>query len=122
MANAIKSAIPCFQSSSDVVVVHGAAPGADIIAGNVATQLGFDVESYPAKWERPCDQSCYHPPRMKNGKPYCPVAGHIRNQYMVDLGADVCLAFPMLGSRGTWDCVRRAKKAGIPVHVVERKC
>jgi hypothetical protein len=34
---------------------------------------------------------------------------------MVDLGADLCLAFPMPRSRGTWDCVRRAKKAGIVV-------
>ena len=34
---------------------------------------------------------------------------------MVDLGADVCLAFPLGESRGTRDCMRRASEAGIPV-------
>lgn len=103
----------------EVVVVHGDAPGADTLAGRIAEQWGFDVESHPAQWDRNCDQSCYHPTRMKDGKPYCPVAGHLRNQHMVDLGADVCLAFPTRDSRGTWDCVRRAEKAGIPVYVTK---
>lgn len=34
---------------------------------------------------------------------------------MVDLGADLCLAFPLPDSRGTKDCMARAKKAGIKV-------
>ena len=34
-------------------------------------------------------------------------------------GADRVYAFPMKGSRGTWDCVRRAEKAGIPVTVFD---
>jgi hypothetical protein len=46
------------------------------------------------------------------------VAGPNRNQRMVDAGVDVCLAFPLDGSRGTWDCVRRARAAGIPVRLV----
>lgn len=102
----------------DMVVVHGAAPGADIQAEDKATLLGMKTESYPADWSRPCDAQCYHEPRERNGRPYCPMAGHLRNQYMVDLGADICLAFPLKDSRGTWDCVRRAKKAGIPVRIV----
>ena len=44
-------------------------------------------------------------------------AGPIRNQQMVDRGADICLAFPTSSSIGTWDCVRRAKAAGIPVEI-----
>ncbi len=40
-----------------------------------------------------------------------------RNQRMVDAGADVCLAFPAPDSTGTWDCLRRAAKAGIPGRV-----
>lgn len=82
------------------VIVHGAARGADTIAANWAEKWQLNAEAHPADWK-------------KHGK----AAGPIRNQEMVDLGADVCLAFPTEGSIGTWDCVRRAKKAGIPVFV-----
>ena len=83
-----------------VTVVHGACPygGADIIAASIADRLGFVVEPHPAPW-------------TVHGK----AAGPMRNQEMVDLGADVCLAFPEPDSRGTWDCVARADSAGIPV-------
>lgn len=45
-------------------------------------------------------------------------AGPLRNQTMVDSGADICLAFYRegAGNRGTADCVRRARTAGIEVH------
>ena len=82
-------------------VVHGAARGADRIAGQIGAELGWPVEAHPADWRR--------------GRG----AGHLRNQAMVDLGADLCLAFPLPGSRGTWDCVRRANAADIPVVVWE---
>lgn len=29
----------------------------------------------------------------------------------------LCVAYPARGSRGTWDCVRQATEAGIPVLV-----
>ncbi|GAB36469.1 DUF2493 domain-containing protein [Gordonia otitidis] len=88
--------------ASEVTIVHGDCPygGADLIAADVATELGMRVEAHPADWKR-------------LGK----AAGPHRNQLMVDRGADVCLAFPEQGSRGTWDCVRRARTAGIPVTV-----
>lgn len=77
-------------------------------------------DPHPADWGRACDGNCYHQPRIKNGVHYCPMAGHLRNQDMVDSGADVCLAFPIgtkasKKSRGTWDCMGRARKAGILV-------
>jgi hypothetical protein len=37
---------------------------------------------------------------------------------MVAAGADVMLAFPTTGSRGTWSAVRLARAAGIEVRVV----
>lgn len=62
-------------------------------------------EVHPADWER-----------------YGKAAGPIRNQAMVALGADLVLAFPLPGarslSRGTWDCVDRARIAGLRVEVV----
>lgn len=84
-------------------VVHGANPrGADRWADEWArnhTSTGFAVERHPADWSM--------------GKQ----AGHWRNQHMVNLGADLCLAFfqPGATNRGTADCVRRAEAAGIPV-------
>lgn len=87
----------------EVTVVHGSAPGADSLAAYAAECYVTNVEAYPADWRT-------------HGK----AAGPIRNQKMVDLGADVCLAFPEAGSRGTWDCVKRAKAAGIPVRIYEK--
>lgn len=105
--NALHEAV--FQSSPEgrwpVTLVHGAARGADSIAAQVASdmaQIGFWVtlDPHPADWD-------------KHGK----AAGFIRNQEMVDAGADVCLAFlqPGAANRGTKDCIARAEKAGIPV-------
>lgn len=84
----------------DVTVVHGAARGADTFAHQAALMLGFTPEPHPADWG-------------KHGKG----GGPIRNQEMVDAGADVCLAFYILGVPcvGTTDCDRRAVAAGIPV-------
>lgn len=42
-------------------------------------------------------------------------AGPIRNRYMVQLGADICLAFPTPSSRGTISCMDLAAAAGIPI-------
>ena len=80
------------------VLVHGACPtGADEIASTLWVANGGTEEPHPADWSL--------------GKK----AGPLRNQEMVDLGADICLAFPLLESRGTRDCMRRATAAGIPV-------
>ena len=90
----------------EVIIVHGAAKGADLMAADIGTAIkGVTIEPHPADW-------------TTHGKR----AGPIRNQAMVDLGADICLAFPTASSVGTWDCVRRANRAGIRVIVVpERK-
>lgn len=90
-----------------VTIVHGHCPtGADAMADLwtvSAHSVDPDValpERHPAKWDV-----------------YGPAAGPLRNQEMVDLGADLCLAFVEPGSRGTRDCIRRARAAGIDVVV-----
>lgn len=94
----------------DLVVVHGACypqkrsdgSRADISADWLihlwCQARGVPDEPHPADWQAHGD-----------------AAGPIRNQHMVDLGANECAAFPQPGSRGTHDCIRRAKTAGIPV-------
>ncbi len=102
--------------SKPVVVVHGGCPsGADALANRWAVNhdyLGVDVEAYPADW-------------IKHGK----AAGFRRNAQMVDLGADICLAFikpcqrlkpacrdqPPHDSHGTAHCANLARRAGILV-------
>lgn len=83
-----------------IVVVHGGARGADRMAGSLARATPDATEEiHEADWSK--------------GK----FAGHQRNQRMVDLRADVCLAFFQVGAgnRGTHDCASRAKIAKIPV-------
>lgn len=81
-------------------LVHGGASGADSLAADVAARAGWRIEEHPADWGT-------------HGR----AAGPIRNQHMASLGADLLIAFP--GGRGTADMVRRARKAGIPVRIVE---
>ena len=54
---------------------------------------------------------------------YGPSAGPRRNGEMVRAGADLCIAFPTGTkrdeSKGTWDCVDQARRAGIPVEVIQ---
>lgn len=105
-----------------LIVIEGRCPygGADLHAQDFCTRYGAINEPYPALWDVPCHDDrnvahCRHLRHRKNGDVYYSCAGFIRNQRMVDAGADVCLAFPRGESKGTYDCAKRAKKAKIPV-------
>ena len=102
--------VPLTQAWNDLgrehcVVVHGTATGADNIAGGVARDNPDQLteERHPADW-RP-------------GGVYNNRAGIDRNQEMVNLGADLCLAFLKQGAKniGTRHCIRIARAAGIEV-------
>lgn len=118
---AVESELRRFLKFQDdrIVVVHGDCPnGADRIARDFARRHPRATEeSHPADWSLRCPRCPGHR-RVRNGASYCPAQGPLRNQKMVDLGADACLAFPLGESNGTRDCMARAKKAGIPVHDV----
>jgi ABC-type sugar transport system substrate-binding protein len=91
-----------------IIIVHGGQTswdwktgeqyGADFLADEIAREVGLEVEQHLPDWNR-----------------YGKAAGPLRNQEMVDAGADVCLAFPAGESRGTRNCMRKAEEAGIPV-------
>ena len=87
---------------SDAVLVQGECHlgGADKIAAYIWSGWGYEVEGHPAEVG-------------PNGH----VLGPKRNAEMVALGADVCLAFPLPSSRGTKNCMRLAREAGIPLRV-----
>lgn len=83
------------------ILIHGAARGADTAAAVVALEMGIECIPYPADWDK-----------------YGKKAGPIRNQQMLEAEhPDLVLAFPLHGSRGTWDMMDRAIKA--KVHVIE---
>lgn len=109
----------------DHTLWHGAATGADRIAAHIAHGLGWAVESIPADWNGPCVETCTpgHRRPRRGGGTYCPAAGTYRNTALVaavfDHLPDVrAYAFPLPGSKGTWDAVRQIKAAGIPLEVV----
>lgn len=89
-----------FDLPTDTVIVHGAARGADRIAGQEAQKLGLLVEEHPADWD-------YYGKR----------AGFVRNDRMAKLGADLCIAFWDGRSSGTAMMVDLAEKHGIPIEL-----
>jgi hypothetical protein len=92
------------QLPAGTIVIHGAARGADRLAGEAATARGLEVEAYPADWRR-------------YGRF---AAGPIRNRQMLDSGIDQLIAFTrdLQSSKGTLNCVEQARKRGVPVEVL----
>jgi hypothetical protein len=87
-----------------VVIVHGAARGADRIADEEARALGFDVEPHPADWRR-----------------YGKRAGSIRNALMLSLGCSRVIAFWDGYSRGTEHMIRIARESEARVTVIRER-
>lgn len=91
------------QLPEDTTLIHGDCRGADRIAGEIGKRLGHRVVAVPAQWDI-----------------YGRGAGHIRNAAMVGMNPDLVIAFheDIEQSKGTRDMVRRSRKAGIPVEIV----
>jgi hypothetical protein len=84
-------------------LIHGAARGADTLAGRYGERRGLDVISFPANWDL-------------HGK----AAGPIRNIQMLSEGKpERVIAFIAPNSRGTKHMVEISKKAGIPVKEIK---
>lgn len=88
-----------FDTYGPFRLVHGGAQGADQIAGRVMRKRNFGpVEVHPAQWAK------------HEGK----TGGHERNRFMVELGADLCIAFILDHSKGASACADLAEENGIP--------
>ncbi|MDQ0376622.1 SLOG family protein [Amycolatopsis thermophila] len=107
------------------VLVHGRCDsGADALADACWTHWGGKVERHRADWFGPCDpdpEVCQpghrRPSRRNPAETYCPAAGPRRNRHMVNLGADLCIAFILARSPGSIGCAFLAGQAGIPLRV-----
>lgn len=81
-------------------VIHGAARGADSLAGKWAQARGVKETPVPANWYP-------QPGKLDRG------AGFKRNRAMLKLRPDLVVAFP--GGNGTADMVQTSRDAGIRV-------
>jgi hypothetical protein len=87
----------------DTVLVHGGAPGLDLIAAEIGKYLGFTIYKEPAKW-----------------KLYGRAAGPIRNERMYDIyKPDILLAFHgnIARSRGTKHMVKYVLPTNTPIEL-----
>jgi len=82
------------------LLIHGAAKGADRLAGEWAKSRGIEILACPADWRR-----------------YGRGAGMQRNKEMLEQSPDLLVAFP--GGKGTENMVKIAKKAGLTVVMAE---
>jgi len=72
---------------------------------------GIPVDPYPARWEDVEAPGAVIRYRKGTGEPYNVLAGHQRNQEMIDRGRpDGAVGFP--GRGGTADMQRRCEAAG----------
>lgn len=84
-------------------IIHGAARGADTLAGRYGNETEKVVTVFPADWNT-----------------YGRSAGPIRNGRMLREGKpEMVIAFRAKDSRGTQNMIDQAKKAGVEVYVVD---
>lgn len=96
-ADLLETTLNAVHESEEIsVLIHGAANGADTLAGEWAARHDIRVVACPAEWKR-----------------YGRGAGPVRNREMLALSPDLLVAFP--GGRGTADMISAAEKKGIPI-------
>lgn len=88
------------NEENGVVVVCGEARGADTLGRQYAEEMGFEIDSHPAEWDK------YHKR-----------AGFVRNVDMVNC-ADALVAFWDGSSRGTKHIIDTARKRELRITVV----
>ena len=90
-----------YEKYDYLIVIHGAAPGADSAAGDWAKMNDIPCVAFPADWDK-----------------YGLGAGPIRNKQMLDEGKpDWIIAFP--GGTGTANMISQGKRRGVKVKQIE---
>ena len=137
------AAVRVAPADRTIIVRHGACPtGSDWLAASLLRRHRLfgdvfprpvDEDPMPAGWDY-CGPGCpppgtpghrirkrpgdiHHPGDLDD---YCPGAGPRRNALLV-VGLDELLAYPLPSSRGTPNCMRLARQAGVPVRPITRK-
>ena len=98
---------PAMQKALDRIspdiIIHGAAGGADSMAGRYARENNIPCRDFPAEWRR-----------------YGKSAGYRRNQQMLDEGKpNLVVAFP--GGPGTQNMVEISRQQGFEVNIMDHQ-
>ena len=88
------------MKTHDIVIISGTARGADQLGEKYAEEMGFELEKYPADWDK-----------------YGKSAGYIRNKEMAE-NADAVICFWNGISAGTKHMVDIAKEKGLMLKVI----
>ena len=86
--------------SHKIVIISGCARGADTLGLRYASENAFDVEEYPANWDK-----------------YGKKAGYMRNVEMAE-NADALIAFWDGKSKGTKHMIDIATERNLPTRVI----
>lgn len=89
------------RQEDTVVILSGAAQGADVLGERYAQENGLAIERHPADWK-------------KNGR----AAGPIRNAEMAKV-ADALIAFWDGKSKGTKSMIDLARRNNVPTRIVD---
>jgi predicted Rossmann fold nucleotide-binding protein DprA/Smf involved in DNA uptake len=87
------------RKKNHIIIVSGCANGADAIGERYAKENGFEIEKYPADWEK-----------------YGKSAGPRRNEQMAKI-SDYIICFWDGKSKGTKSMIDYARKCGKPVKI-----
>lgn len=106
------------EPGTGLLLVHGDERQGDQKLAQIWKAWGLPDWPVPARWPEcgpdcPADLTCR---RRRRGEAigWCVTAGHRRNQEMINLGPNLCLALIRDHSSGATDCADRAERAGIP--------
>lgn len=88
------------RASHKIVIISGCARGADTLGLRYASENAFDVEEYPANWDK-----------------YGKKAGYMRNVEMAE-NADALIAFWDGKSKGTKHMIDIATERNLPTRVI----
>ena len=102
----------------EITIVHGAAPGADIMSEQYAKENGIKYKSIPADWNNLNHPDAYIKINKQTGKKYDAKAGFRRNAKLLDL-ANMIIAFWDGKSPGTKHMIDESNKRNIPCFVIK---
>ena len=95
------------SEDKNIIIVHGAGRGVE----SLVTEFVNKSEDILRGWGITIEEEKHYPDWERfEGK-----ARAINNTKMVALGADICVAFPSESSKHVWDCIVKARRAGITV-------
>lgn len=88
---------------ANAIVIEGGCDGADLLAREIALDIGLEVVEFPAAWKK-----------------YGKAAGPIRNIKMLNAHPHLLIAFhhDMSQSKGTKQIIAEARKRGIEVEII----